>query len=430
MNSLKRHLIVAFAMLCPTATAVSQSIFWESVNPPVASNESFVRSMVILPDGGIMTTLNSRAMYRSDDLTATWTKISHSGEALRPSYRNGYLLRKRFSFMLYDADDDVWRNAGGDQALPQLDDVMELADGTLFVAASAGLLPTEETGLFRSTDNGASWQQVLDSVGASSIELTADGALLCATNRILGGINGMDIDKPAALFRSTDRGDTWRQAALQDVLVNNWKIWTAPDGLVLITANLDDAPWGRVYRSTDHGKSWSTSTLLDFVWTFVALPDGRLFAAAINSGIHQSGDGGRTWSGASNGLLSSRSLALALHPGGRLFASDWFANLYRSSLPVTSARSTDSEPELTIGPAQPTPASDELAFPIRMPQAGFLRISVYAIDGRLLLTPPAVHLEQGSSTLDLDVSSLAAGVYICRLEQDAFAQQRVVVITR
>ncbi|MDE2989801.1 MAG: hypothetical protein OXU21_01865 [Chloroflexota bacterium] len=153
---------------------------------------------------------------------------------------------------------------------------------------------TEGAGLYRTTTNGLTWQQVPE-VGAS----TTVNALVISPNY---GEDGTVFIATAerGLLRTSDRGETWEQvgnidgrAILTLTLAESGADWTLLAGLYE----------GGVWRSDDRGQSWQRSDdglasrpLLTLAASPSFADDGTLIAGTADEGLLYSHDAGRTWS--------------------------------------------------------------------------------------------------------------------------------------
>ena len=111
---------------------------------------------------------------------------------------------------------------------------------TFLVAAPWGdlYLGTEWAALYRSQDRGASWRTLVPPRGAArSLAITTRGHLLVAS----GG----------QVFRSADRGDSWEHVEIHDDVHT---ILSAPPTGVVIAGTT-----GGVFRSDDDGATWALS---------------------------------------------------------------------------------------------------------------------------------------------------------------------------
>jgi photosystem II stability/assembly factor-like uncharacterized protein len=139
---------------------------------------------------------------------------------------------------------------------------------TVYVAAlghAHGANP--ERGIYRSTDGGASWDLVLHrSDKAGAVDLSLD-----ATNpRIMYAAfwEGVHLDHTlvgagpdSGLFRSTDGGDTWdeitRQPGMPRGMLGRSGITASPAKPGRVWAIIEAEDGGGVFRSDDYGETWA-----------------------------------------------------------------------------------------------------------------------------------------------------------------------------
>ena len=191
-------------------------------------------------------------------------------------------------------------------------------DDIIFITAGA-------SGLYRSTDNGDSWTQVLNQNIVSGyfsppLVYNSNGHLF------IGASNGV--------YRSTDNGATWQQTSLSNVGVNNLGI--NDSGYVFAAVD-----YSGIFRSTDSGDSW---TLINngiqsypYTNTFYLSPTGSIFIVIFDDwsfpmyGIYRSNDNGNNWVRTDNNLPSNAYVtSLSINSDGDVFASTAFLGVYRS----------------------------------------------------------------------------------------------------
>ncbi len=166
---------------------------------------------------------------------------------------------------------DIWMPMFTNFKERSLHNVFEAKDGAIFIGC--------ENGLFKSSDGGTTWRQVVENGWVYHI-VESNGVLLC-TNQ--GGI-----------LRSTDGGENW------DVVIYEGGVGIAVEviegGFAAITYNTKSEA-RRIRTSTDGGKSWHA---IDAV-----LPPSMLISSIKQvdeyllcghpDGIFRSADKGKTW---------------------------------------------------------------------------------------------------------------------------------------
>lgn len=221
---------------------------------------------------GVMTS-HGDGVYRSTDAGRTWTHVGLD--------RTRHISRIR----IHPDDPD-----------------------TLWVAAQgAAYGPTKDRGVYRSTDGGTTWEQVLfinETTGPS--ELAIDPA----NPRILYAAMWDHLRQPwevrsggpgSGIHKSTDGGRTWQRAMTGlptpigkigiDVSANSDRLYA------VVEAN----PKGGLYRSDDGAKTW---TLVNDAWALhtrawyymkvVADPKNPDVVWVLNASVSRSIDGGRS----------------------------------------------------------------------------------------------------------------------------------------
>jgi photosystem II stability/assembly factor-like uncharacterized protein len=130
--------------------------------------------------------------------------------------------------------------------------------------------PSEERGIYRSTDGGATWQKVIskdENTGGSDVEIDPSNpdvvyaAMWEAREGPWEDANKFD-GTGGGLFKSTDGGSTWRQLTegLPKDLAQIY-VAIAPSDSKRIYATLATASGGlHVYRSDDAGENWAKIT--------------------------------------------------------------------------------------------------------------------------------------------------------------------------
>ena len=162
----------------------------------------------------------------------------------------------------------------------------------LTVCYDGSILAGTDRGLFRSFNNGITWQQC----GLDSFEIRCAAA--DSTGRLYVG-GGKQYGRKG-VYCSTDSGKSWKQCvvAIDSTKLNNYYAVTA---LLVVTNEILVAGTDGIgiLRSTDHGVSWSKYTLPgDYAYQSVnalcATADGYLYAGAYAT-VLRSTDLGNTW---------------------------------------------------------------------------------------------------------------------------------------
>lgn len=259
-------------------------------------------SIVIAPSSpSTLYAWTSAGLFRSDDGGTEWAELTGSGLAPRP---------------------EGWGPMFGGLLLVAADD-----PDTLFAASGA-----EFRQLFRSTDGGNSWSQVLYYSGSLVADPEDPSALYATTSSGAMSVSGLLVGQ---VSKSTDRGSTWATVSPEE--------WT--DAITELV--IDPSSPSNVYvfpqagsgsytvsRSVDGGATWENVGLegagryLEKV-RFDPHSPGTLYALTSQAaesdseqGLYRSEDGGGTWVNIGGELADAGIVDIVVDfaPGGALYA--------------------------------------------------------------------------------------------------------------
>jgi photosystem II stability/assembly factor-like uncharacterized protein len=203
------------------------------------------------------------------------------------------------------------------------------------VAAPSGWYAACASGLYRSTDQGASWRLAYESLGAASALPTLSVAAATQQNQALvfAGLSG-------ELLRSTDGGSSWELAPKPSPAPVFTALVLSPDFAQdgqLFAATMEDG----VVLYSNYGREWA-------IWNFgmldtnvlclaisPAYANDQMLFAGVQSGLVRSANGGRSWHEIELPIGYAPVLSLALSPGfaedGILYAGTEDHGLLRSA---------------------------------------------------------------------------------------------------
>lgn len=183
----------------------------------------------------------------------------------------------------------------------------------VYVAAQGALYgPNKERGVYRSTDGGKTWKNILfvnELTGAVELSMDANNPLVLYAamwehqrkpNIVISGGTG------SGLYKSTDGGDTWTELteglpkekgkmAIAVSAANSDKVYA----LIESDSNADK---GGLFVSGDAGKSWSMvsgdNRLVQRAWYYIEVfadPNDEDTVYVLSAEMFRSEDGGKTW---------------------------------------------------------------------------------------------------------------------------------------
>ncbi len=200
--------------------------------------------------------------------------------------------------------------------------------------------PSEERGIFRSTDGGRTWQKVLyvdHDTGGHQVEFDPrDPHTLYASlwdHREGPWEDGSFTGPNSGLYKSTDGGTKWRKLAggLPDSDVGRIDFALAPSDPNRIYAAVQARHGGGVYRSDDAGRTWTlVSTQRRLGNDLCVSPTDPNVVYSANRATYRSTDGGRDWTawkGAPGGDDYQRMWINPLHPEVMILTADQGAEI-------------------------------------------------------------------------------------------------------
>jgi uncharacterized protein (TIGR03437 family) len=171
---------------------------------------------------------------------------------------------------------------------------------TALLANDATILAgTRNNGVYRSTDNGVTWQRASQGLPAKLAII----ALARFDNALFAG-TGLGV------YRSTDNGNSW--TAANEGLEVDGSFRGAVRTLLargsLLFAGLSDNvgfSGGGLYLSTNGGQSWQpVAALANVGINALVATETAIFAGSLGSGVYRSTDNGQSWTVVNSGLTS------------------------------------------------------------------------------------------------------------------------------
>ena len=178
--------------------------------------------------------------------------------------------------------------------------------------------------VFRSADSGSTWEPKGSGLtsGIQSIVIVGSSIYVASSTEGVGGV-----------YRSDDDGDTWTLKATG--LPAGVRVVSLAASGTTVYAALRHSSTGGVYRSDDGGDTWTPKNVgppRTMVQTnALAVHGASLFYSSYqNEGVYRSDDGGDTWATANSGLPASASPSAIFSTGTSLFVHINSEGVFRS----------------------------------------------------------------------------------------------------
>lgn len=326
-------------------------------------------------------------------------------------------------------------------------------NGVLFFGGTIGdkgtVLNSYGIGLYRSTNNGASWSKTsLEEGNLNAIAFNSDGDIFTAM--------ASDIEGYYGIHRSTDGGETWTNIAdksdifyVEEIAINsNGDIYvgTYQDGLFRSTDNGDN--WTLVnssfmkinsilfsssgdifigsgddgiFRSSDSGNTWTqiNNGLSDLdVYGLVINSIGHIFAGTYGGGVFKSTDNGNSWVQINDGLTNLNIFSIAINSNDVIFLGTYGGGIFRSSKTTTSVdRVTKNIPDsFRLFQNYPNPFNPRTVISYSIWKSDFVSLKIYDISGCEIQTLVNEFQDANTYKVDFVNSRLSSGIYFYRLK--------------
>jgi hypothetical protein len=340
-----------------------------------------------------------------------------------------------------------------------------ITSGGVLLAATEGTGP----GVFRSSDNGATWLNSTGITDQSVRGFTRNSSFVFACT--WGG----------GVYRSSDHGATWQglgltNRAFRSMFAVGERIFAGGDSIFFSIDN--GATWTRralpfpggdtrcfayhngklyagdvgLYVSSDQGMTWSlqygvtfdgTGTPTDTKMFQDLLSYGQTLIAELSPGaIAISTNGGSTWVDWSQGLMADWTFSgLALKPPYLWALRGFFGNAYRrplSDLATWVAEGTGAAPDdFQLFQNYPNPFNPVTVIRysvggIRVQESGVgsVKLAIYDVLGREIALLVNGSKGVGSHEVRFDASGLPGGVYLYRLKANGRELTRMMVYAK
>ncbi len=430
------------------------------------------RVNAILVDGNsVYLALSSLGIVKSTDNGATWNEknfnLNLPGINSLAFSDNNEIFAASYSGFIYSPDNGVnWERRNGSLPSPIIYSVLRNDNGNVI----AGVY---NHGLYRTSDNGMSWQQSNTGIDAGAsfrfIKKSPAGYVFAVSNP------GFSADT-LKMYRSSDNGMSWVKVYQPDFM--GLTEFTIDDSGVLYLAGTGMAFQTTIIKSTDNGNTWSATDLTDFfildnltshgsslymtfsgnVYTSVDMglnwnqlsnggwgttglaaleinSMGKIFLAAA-TGVFVSDDNGNSWTQESSGLPQNISFNnLILDNDEFLYGLTFYDGIFRSTrstLTSIAGININSPSGFKLEQNYPNPFNPETVISYSLFETGFVTLKVYDILGNEVAT--LVNQKQNPGTYNYQLSTvnyqLSSGLYFYKLESGNFTETRSMVLIK
>lgn len=319
----RRSILVGLVVALVAAALASHG-----ARPPVATS-GFLSSGAAGPDvAGLLAAAGTPKKQQPSDWVE-WQRIGPEATIPRGAYERALHQAARVEAMTAATAPELqaaeWQHLGPVNFGGRVVDVAvdPTQTNTVFAATASG-------GVWKSADAGVTWtrswpNKLTQAMGALAI--TSEGTLFAGTGETNPG-GGSIVFGGTGLYRSTDSGATWKRVGLKSAGAFGRIAVDPTDPKVIYAAAAGNlfVPGGErgLYRSTNGGTEWTrilrganattgavdisidpqnTKNLLAAMWDHQRLPTHRVYAGP-GSGVYRSTNGGKSWKRVTEGPVA------------------------------------------------------------------------------------------------------------------------------
>ena len=288
----------------------SQQLNWQQLHAPVASS---ITGITQLSNGDFYLSIKTRGVFKSTDNGVFWSECNTGFSNLYMNYIYSTGDNKLFAcsgatIFQFDEQNKEWINLNA----PQAD------YNCISVNSQGHIIAGSNFGIFRSTDEGATWQSATTYIASAY-------SLVCMENDIL--FAGAEF----GVYKSMDNGDTWTQVGIFDfhpvseiIIDNSGNIY----------ANVFYRGQG-IYLSQDQGLTWEqiNTGLTDQLTTTLTIDaDRNIYVGTFEGGIFQKKYGQPSFAQINLHQTMSRVLNLCIAQNNKLYVCSELGGLFRTDV--------------------------------------------------------------------------------------------------
>lgn len=309
--------------------------------------------------------------------------------------------------------------------------------------------------IHRSTDNGNSWTDAdtrsfpLNYAGGGDIVFPSDGSIVAAYSVTVGPLIG---NVSTFVFKSTDNGNSWNQTQRIDLgfvggmaITEDNKIFlgTSLGGVVyslnngnsftnlttfpsVFIAAILRAPDNSIYvsdafdlnRSTDNGLSFINAGVNNFnsyLGEAGVNSNGDLYVTLDDGNVYFSEDNGLSWSVINNGLPTQTYIKTFYSYSGKMYCGTGNSGIYYFDKLTSVNSNIENVNEFELYQNYPNPFNPVTNLKFNISSKGFTTLKIFNTLGREVAVIVNSELERGTYNYNFNASGLPSGIYFYKL---------------
>ncbi|MBI5215770.1 MAG: T9SS type A sorting domain-containing protein [Ignavibacteriae bacterium] len=287
----------------------------------------------------------------------------------------------------------------------------------------AGLYGVPSKGIIRSTDNGASWENISSGLTTYNIR----SLIVTKNNTVLAGSNS------GLIFRSTNNGDQWNQVYQGTVNVPILSFTLDSSGNVLAGTGDNGA---LILKSTDEGTSWTSfnSGLPNgTVYSLLCRKNEVVYASLYGYGVYNLNPNNSRWETCTDSLPDLQVTAMTINNNDTLFAGTSTGKIFIcNGICLVDVQENKSFVPSSYHLKQnyPNPFNPSTNIEYSLPHKSHVKITVLNILGQEIATLIDAIQDAGFKSVELNAKHIPSGMYFYRLQADNFIETKKLLLLK
>lgn len=268
-------------------------------------------------------------------------------------------------------------------------------------------------GIAKSTDNGDTWGTLSGTGLPSNASVSA---LFAKGDTIFAGVSGSSVGGEG-VFRSTNNGDTWVKKST-GITGSDFTGIAQIDNILIATTK----DGGGVYTSSNNGDSWSIANSgLNNVGVNCLFVRGNNALLGTENGVFLSTNNATSWGAINTGLAANTSV-LSIANNGHMLVIGTDSTIWRRQTVevITNVKSVTNSEIINI---YPNPSNGVFMLEL-LGNTNIQQVSISNAIGQVVYLNNNI----GNNTLQLNVGSVAKGIYTIQITTDKGLINKKIII--
>ncbi len=391
---------------------------WETLNNGMYFTT--IKSLVADSSGSLYAVVEGKGIYKSTDEGNNWNLVNikdslYNGSilSLTALQSGGLMAYANYGGTYVTTDYTTWNPFTNPLASNYSSLTIGVSkNGYYFEGTSSGKI-------YRSPSSSDNWIDITDTLSTNYIYKIG----VKSTGEVF-------VLSDVGVYRSTDNGDTW-QNVNGIPATYNFSIAFSPDGDIFIGGGGEG---GGVYRSTDDGVDWTNlqeGLTNSGILSLATNPGGSIYAGTFD-GIFNSNDSGATWNYIGEGLASTRINSLIFTQSQYLLTGTSGSGIFKSINPfITGIKDNKNLPAaFSLKQNYPNPFNPSTKINYTLPADEKVVLKVYNIIGREVAELVNQNETAGEHSLQFDGSGLSSGVYFYSIIAGNFRETKKMILIK